>query len=245
MTHPSARRILLVDDDRRLADMLGAYLGQHGMQADVASSCEAALRRLRCDSDWEYAAIVLDLMLPDGDGLDLCRRIRGMDAAIAATPVLMLTAKGDPLDRVIGLELGADDYMPKPFEPRELLARLRALFRRPPLAEPNRALAFGALVIDRDARRVSIAGAEVALTSRQFDLLVVLAESAGRVLSREYLMERTSGDDFDATDRSIDVQIGRLRSALGDDPRQPRYIVTVRGIGYCFRRPTSVEPCSG
>jgi DNA-binding response OmpR family regulator len=243
MTHLFARRILLVDDDRRLADMLGTYLGQHGMQADIASSCEAALQRLRSGAG--YAAIVLDLMLPDGDGLDLCRRIRAMDAAIAATPVLMLTAKGDPLDRVIGLELGADDYMPKPFEPRELLARLRALLRRPPLAGASRVLSFGALDIDRDARRATVAGTEVTLTSRQFDLLVVLAESAGRVLSREYLMERTSGDGFDTTDRSIDVQIGRLRMALGDDPRQPRYIVTVRGIGYCFRRLPAAEPCGG
>lgn len=229
----SSRRVLLVDDDRRLTGMLATYLQQHGLQAETASSCEAALHRLR--SGESYAAIVLDLMLPDGDGLDLCRRIRGMGTDTAATPVIMLTAKGEPLDRVIGLELGADDYMPKPFEPRELLARLRALARRPPLMQHRSVLALGDVRIDRGARRVHVGGAEAMLTSRQFDLLQVLAESAGRVLSREHLMEAVCNDAFDTTDRSIDVQIGRLRAALGDDPRRPRYIVTVRGIGYCFR----------
>lgn len=235
----SPRRVLLVDDDRRLTGMLSTYLQQHGLQAEAASSCEAALQRLR--SGESYAAIVLDLMLPDGDGLDLCRRIRAMGAGVAATPVIMLTAKGDPLDRVIGLELGADDYMPKPFEPRELLARLRALARRPPLADQRSALVLGDVKIDRDARRVHVRAVEVELTSRQFDLLQVLAESAGRVLSREYLMDAICNESFDATDRSIDVQIGRLRSALGDDPRRPRYILTVRGVGYCFRRPDVPE----
>ncbi|MFC0679638.1 winged helix-turn-helix domain-containing protein [Lysobacter korlensis] len=232
---PSSRRVLLVDDDRRLTDMLASYLHQHGLHAEAAPGCEAALQRLRSGAG--YGAIVLDLMLPDGDGLDLCRRIRSLGNAVAATPVIMLTAKGDPLDRVVGLELGADDYMPKPFEPRELLARLRALARRPPLAEHRTALVLGDVRIDRDARRVHVGQAEVQLTSRQFDLLQVLAESAGRVLSRDYLMDAVGSEAADSTDRAIDVQIGRLRAALGDDPRQPRYIVTVRGIGYCFRRP--------
>lgn len=229
-----SRRVLLVDDDQRLTGMLSTYLHQHGLQAEAASSCEAALQRLH--SGEFYAAIVLDLMLPDGDGLDLCRRIRAMGTDIAATPVIMLTAKGEPLDRVIGLELGADDYMPKPFEPRELLARLRALARRPPLLQHRSMLVLGDVSIDRDARRVHVGGIEAVLTSRQFDLLQVLAESAGRVLSRERLMGAVCNDAFDANDRSIDVQIGRLRAALGDDPRCPRYIMTVRGVGYCFRR---------
>jgi DNA-binding response OmpR family regulator len=229
------RRVLLVDDDRRLAGMLAAYLQQHGLQTDAAATCEAALQRLR--SGTSYAAIVLDLMLPDGDGLDLCRRIRALEHPVSALPVVMLTAKGDPLDRVIGLELGADDYVPKPFEPRELLARLRAVLRRPPLGTPRSSLSLGDIQIDRDARRVFVADAEAELTSRQFDLLVLLAESAGRVLSREYLMGAIRNETLDANDRSIDVQIGRLRAALGDDPRQPRYITTVRGVGYCFRRP--------
>lgn len=237
---PLSRRVLLVDDDQRLVGMLATYLAQQGLQADSAGTCAAALQHLRPGAT--YAAIILDVMLPDGDGLDLCRRIRALGHAIAATPIVMLTAKGDPLDRVIGLEIGADDYMPKPFEPRELLARLRAVLRRPPLLAPQAVLALGDVVVDRDARRVVVRGSEVDLTSRQFDLLVLLVESAGRVLSRDYLMEAVGNDAPDSGDRSIDVQIGRLRSALGDDPRHPRYIATVRGVGYCFRRPSTSEP---
>ena len=234
-----SRRILLVDDDLRLVGMLATYLTQHGLHADTAGTCDEALQRLRPGAS--YAAIVLDLMLPDGDGLDLCRRIRALGSAVAATPIVMLTAKGDPLDRVIGLEIGADDYMPKPFEPRELLARLRAVLRRPPLVAQQSLLTLGEIVVDREARRVIVGRSEVDLTSRQFDLLVLLVEAAGRVLSREYLMDAVGNDALDAGDRSIDVQIGRLRSALGDDPRRPRYIATVRGVGYCFRRPRTAE----
>ncbi|GHA86517.1 DNA-binding response regulator [Lysobacter bugurensis] len=238
-----AHRILLVDDDRRLAGMLATYLHQHGVQVDAAETCEAALQRLK--SGAPYVVIVLDLMLPDGDGLDLCRRIRTLGQPLSAIPIVMLTAKGDPLDRVIGLELGADDYMPKPFEPRELLARLRAVLRRPPLVSERPALILGDVRLDRDARRVAIRGAEVDLTSRQFELLMTLAEAAGRVLSREHLMDVICGEALDASDRSIDVQIGRLRAALGDDPRKPRYIATVRGVGYCFRRPGAIESIDG
>jgi DNA-binding response OmpR family regulator len=182
--------------------------------------------------------ILLDLMLPDADGLEVCRQVRALAAPLRSIPVVMLTAKGDPFDRVVGLEIGADDYLPKPFEPRELLARLRAVLRRPPLAAEaqSQVLRFGRLEIDLGARAVRLDGQERALTSYQFDLLVVLAERAGRVLSREQLIDAVKGEAFDPFDRSIDVHIGRLRAAIEDDVRQPRRIVTVRGAGYVFAR---------
>jgi DNA-binding response OmpR family regulator len=185
-----------------------------------------------------FALVLLDLMLPDADGLEVCRQIRSLAAPARSMPVVMLTAKGDPFDRVVGLEVGADDYLPKPFEPRELLARLRAVLRRPPLAaesEPQ-VLRFGRLEIDRGARVVRVAGEARPLTAHQFDLLAALAERAGRVLSREQLLDAVRGEAFDPFDRSIDVHIGRLRAAIEDDPRQPRRIITVRGAGYVFAR---------
>jgi DNA-binding response OmpR family regulator len=182
-------------------------------------------------------------MLPDGDGLDLCRRIRAQPSAVNGAPpaILMLTAKGEPLDRVIGLELGADDYLPKPFEPRELLARVRAVLRRGVESTTGAGvLRFGRLEIDRDARSVRIDGAARALTSHQYELLIALAERAGRVLSREQLMDlvsANSADAFDAAfDRSIDVHIARIRAAIEDDVKQPRRIITVRGAGYVFAK---------
>lgn len=232
-------RVLLIDDDRRLAGMLATYLQRNDLHADTAATCAAGLQSLR--SGVHYVAVVLDLMLPDGDGLELCRRIRASDGAYAEVPIVMLTAKGDPMDRVVGLELGADDYLPKSFEPRELLARLRAVMRRPPLSRGQRAVEVGDVRIDRSARRVHVGGVEAALTSRQFDLLAALADAAGRVLTREHLMDAVCGQSLDANDRSIDVQVGRLRAALGEDPRNPRYILTVRGVGYCFRAASSLD----
>jgi DNA-binding response OmpR family regulator len=184
------------------------------------------------------ALVLLDLMLPDADGLDVCRRIRTLAAPLRAIPIVMLTAKGDPFDRVVGLEIGADDYLPKPFEPRELLARLRAVLRRPPLAAEAeaRVLRFGRLDIDLGARVARLDGAARALTAYQFDLLVALAERAGRVLSREQLLDAVKGQAFDPFDRSIDVHIGRLRAAIEDDVKQPRRIITVRGVGYVFAK---------
>ena len=177
-------------------------------------------------------------MLPDMDGLEVCRRIRAMTGPAASTPILMLTAKGDPMDRIIGLEMGADDYLPKPFEPRELLARIRAVLRRhaEPMAATNRTLVFGSLEIDRDARVVSVAGQVCELTSYQFDLLVALAERAGRVLTRDQIMEAVRGRELDAFDRSIDVHMGRIRSAIEVDAKAPKRILTVRGVGYVFAR---------
>jgi len=179
-------------------------------------------------------------MLPDMDGLDVCRRIRALQGPAAQVPVLMLTAKGDPMDRIIGLELGADDYLPKPFEPRELLARIRAILRRrtdggSASAAPQ-VLRFGTLEIDRDARTVTVAGELADLTSYQFDLLVALAERAGRVLTRDQIMEAVRGRELEAFDRSIDVHMGRIRAAIEVDAKNPRRILTVRGVGYVFAK---------
>lgn len=231
-----AQRILMIEDDQRLAAMVVAYLASNGYQAVHAGTAQAGLALLRAEP---FALVLLDLMLPDADGLELCRRIRAMEAPLATVPIVMLTAKGDPFDRVVGLELGADDYLPKPFEPRELLARLRAVLRRPPLdtGVPRPAgLRFGRLEIDPDARLVRLDGKERPLTAYQFDLLLALAERAGRVLSREQLIDAVKGATLEPFDRSIDVHIGRLRAALEDDPRQPKRIITVRGSGYVFAK---------
>jgi DNA-binding response OmpR family regulator len=229
--------VLMIEDDERLAGMVAAYLAPHGFAVRHALTAQAGLAMLRREGQ-AFALVLLDLMLPDADGLDACRQVRALGAPLGAIPVVMLTAKGDPFDRVVGLEIGADDYLPKPFEPRELLARLRAVLRRPPLAsEPQpRVLRFGRLDIDLGARAVRLDGLERALTAYQFDLLVVMAERAGRVLSREQLIDAVKGETFDPFDRSIDVHIGRLRAAIEDDVKQPRRILTVRGAGYVFAK---------
>jgi DNA-binding response OmpR family regulator len=227
----AAARILLIEDDRRLAGMLSEYLGEAGFRVSVAGDGRSGLAQLRAEA---YDALVLDLMLPDTDGLEVCRQLR----AGSDIPVLMLTARGDAMDRVVGLELGADDYLPKPFEPRELLARLRAILRRRERAGAAGAgvLRFGRLEIDRDARRVRVDGTERAITGHQFTLLVALAERAGRVLSRDALMDLVKGAELEAFDRSIDVHVSRIRAAIEDDPRRPRRLLTVRGAGYVFAR---------
>jgi DNA-binding response OmpR family regulator len=224
-----AQRILLIEDDARLAAMVSDYLGEAGFRMTMTASGAEAERLLKGDG---FDAVILDLMLPDMDGLDLCRRIR----ATSSIPVLMLTARGDPLDRVVGLELGADDYLPKPFEPRELLARMRAILRRGAAASPADLLRFGRLEIDRGARVARIDGQPRALTGLQFTLLVAMAERAGRVLSREALLDLTRGAALEEFDRSIDVHISRLRAALEDDPKKPRRILTLRGAGYVFAK---------
>jgi DNA-binding response OmpR family regulator len=231
------QQVLMIEDDERLAGMVATYLAPHGFEVRHAASAQAGIATLEQDGD-AIALVLLDLMLPDADGLDVCRRIRTLAAPLRAVPIMMLTAKGDPFDRVVGLEIGADDYLPKPFEPRELLARLRAVLRRPPLAaEPeSRVLRFGRLTIDLGARVAQLDGDARALTAYQFDLLVALAERAGRVLSREQLLDAVKGQAFDPFDRSIDVHIGRLRAAIEDDAKQPRRIITVRGVGYVFAK---------
>ena len=220
----------MIDDDARLAAMVRDYLAASGYGVDVAGDVASGIAALRAHP---ADLLILDLMLPDGDGLDVCRRLRAEGVGI---PVLMLTAKGDPIDRVIGLEIGADDYLPKPFEPRELLARVKALLRRAGGAPAADSLRFGRLEVDRAARAVRIDGQVRPLTSHQFDLLVALAERAGRVLSREQLMDLVRGEALETFDRSIDVHIARIRAAVEDDPRHPKRIITVRGAGYVFAR---------
>jgi len=228
-------KLLMIEDDARLAQMVGEYLSQSGFNFKHSGDANSGLEQVR---DGRPDLVILDLMLPDMDGLDVCRRIRSMGTANSRVPVLMLTAKGDPLDRIIGLELGADDYLPKPFEPRELLARVRAILRRGGRAEPSRAdlLRFGSIEIDRDARQVNLRGTPCDLTSYQFDLLLALAERAGRVLTRDQIMEAVRGRELDAFDRSIDVHMGRIRAAIEDDVKNPRRILTVRGVGYVFAK---------
>jgi DNA-binding response OmpR family regulator len=225
-----ADRVLMIEDDERLAAMVSEYLAGNGLQVTVAPRAERGLSLLARGG---FKAVLLDVMLPDLDGFEVCRRIR----AGSDVPVLMLTARGDDTDRIVGLELGADDYLPKPFNPRELLARLRAILRRRAADSPREpVLRFGRLEIDRAARAVRVDGHERTLTGHQFDLLVALAESAGRVLSREALMARVRAEALEAYDRSIDVHVSRIRAAIEDDPRHPRRIITVRGAGYVFAR---------
>ena len=219
----------MIEDDVSLASMVVEYLRTAGMQVDAAhdaASGLAALSRVKPD------AVILDVMLPDLDGFEVCRRIR----ASSSVPVLMLTARGDDTDRIVGLELGADDYLPKPFNPRELLARIRAVLRRSngTRSGVRDVMRFGRLEIDPASRMVTLGDAPCALTGYQFDLLHALASNAGRVMSRERLMDRLRGETLEAFDRSIDVHVSRIRAAIEDDPRHPRRIITVRGAGYVF-----------
>jgi len=223
------QKILLVEDDLRLAQMLEAYLRQAGFVVSHVPTGAAALDASRTEP---FAAIILDLMLPDRDGLDICRQLRTR----LSTPILMLTARGDAMDKVIGLEMGADDYLAKPFEPRELLARLRAILRRATAPMDRDMLVFGRMEIDRGAREVRIDGQPRPLTAHQFDILRVLAERAGRVLSREQLFDLLKGQSLEPFDRSIDVHVSRIRAAIEDDPRKPRRLLTVRGAGYVLSR---------
>ncbi|MDP9899491.1 DNA-binding response OmpR family regulator [Variovorax ginsengisoli] len=233
----STPQLLLIEDDARLAQMVSEYLQQSGFNVHHAADGASGLEQLQ-----QHAPdlVVLDLMLPDIDGLELCRRIRALPGALAKVSVLMLTAKGDPMDRIIGLEIGADDYLPKPFEPRELLARIRAVLRRrsETAAESTAAevVRFGTLEIDRNARTVTVGGAPAELTSYQFDLLVAMAERAGRVLTRDQIMEAVRGRELEAFDRSIDVHMGRIRAAIEVDAKNPKRILTVRGVGYVFAK---------
>jgi DNA-binding response OmpR family regulator len=230
--------LLLIDDDLRLTDMVSGYLRNNGYAVDTAGSLAAARDSLK---QQPYDAVVLDLMLPDGDGLDFTRELRSQ-ARTRRLPLLMLTARGEPMDRIVGLEIGADDYLPKPFEPRELLARVKALLRR---AAPDRGddevLVFGRLEVDLGARQARLAGAPCDLTSHQFELLTVLAKSPGRVLSRDQIMDSLKGHPLEAFDRSIDVHISRIRALIEDDPKNPKRVLTVRGAGYVFAKKQEAE----
>ena len=225
--------LLLIDDDARLSAMVGTYLRSHGYELDCAGSLAAGRARLR---HGRYDALLLDLMLPDGDGLDLTRELRA-DPLLQRLPLLMLTARGEPMDRIVGLEVGADDYLPKPFEPGELLARVKALLRRAsPEAGPAEVLTFGRLEINLGARQARLDGKVCDLTSHQFDLLAVLARSPGRMLSRDRIMDALKGHPMEAFDRSIDVHVSRIRAVIEDDPKAPQRVLTVRGAGYVFAK---------
>lgn len=234
--------IWMADDDSRLTDMVGEYLRESGFAFAAFASGDAVMAALLEQGQTPPGALILDVMMPgQHTGLQACQRLR---SALPTLPILMLTAKGDPLDRIIGLELGADDYVAKPFEPRELLARLRALLRRAQLtaATSNTAdateavLRFGALSIDPNTRSVHINDKLCDLTAYQFDLLNILAQRAGRVLTREQIMEAVRGRELEAFDRSIDVHIGRIRLAIEADLKNPQRILTVRGVGYVFAK---------
>ena len=229
-----ANNILLIEDDSRLAEMIVDYLDNSGFKVTIANTGQYGLQLQKSRG---FDAVLLDLMLPDIDGLEICRQLRAKDSV----PILMLTAKGEPLDRILGLEIGADDYLPKPFEPRELLARLKAILRRGSIAslenqrqEP--VLTFGSLEIDANSMEVRLNDKKCNLTTHQFNLLKVMAERAGRVLSRNAIMNALKGNDLEAFDRSIDVHISRIRAEIEEDPNNPRRVITVRGVGYVFAR---------
>jgi two-component system phosphate regulon response regulator OmpR len=226
-----AERLLVIDDDARLAAMLSDYLTAAGFAVERRATGRDGLAALERGA---FDAIILDVMLPDIDGFEICRAIRTR----WQTPILMLTGRGEEMDRIVGLEIGADDYLPKPFSPRELQARLRAILRRGRAATsaPDARSRFGRLEIDRGSRMVRVDGEQKTLTSYQFDLLAALADNAGRVLNRERLLDLVKGETLEAFDRSIDVHISRIRAAVEDDPKHPRRIITVRGAGYVFAR---------
>ena len=228
-------RLLVVDDDARIRDLLRRYLGQEGFEVLVAEDGRAMDRLLLREL---FDLIVLDLMMPGEDGLSICRRLR---ARRDLTPVVMLTAKGDDVDRIVGLEIGADDYLPKPFNPRELLARIHAVLRRKPGAEapgaPSLAgekVVFGPFEFDLALRRLTRDGHEVDLTTGEFSMLKALVRHPRQPLSRDKLAQLARGREFEPFDRSLDVQISRLRKMIEPDPAQPRYIQTVWGVGYVF-----------
>jgi two-component system, OmpR family, phosphate regulon response regulator OmpR len=220
-------RVLLVDDDTRLAEMVATYLRGHGFEVDPRPDGRTGLAAARAGG---YAAVLLDVMLPDADGFELCRALR----AESDVPILLLTARGEDADRIVGLELGADDYLPKPFNPRELVARIKAVLRRARPATAADVLRFGRLDIDRGARVARLDGERVELTNHQFAILLALAERPGRVLSRAQLLQLARGDELEAFDRSIDVHISRIRAGIEEDPKNPRRILTMRGAGYLF-----------
>jgi DNA-binding response OmpR family regulator len=224
---PSAgTRVLIIDDDERLNALLTEYLGRFGLSVRTATHPEAGLRALNADPP---DLLILDIMLPETDGLAVCRKVR----ETSRVPIVMLTARGDVTDRIVGLEMGADDYLPKPFEPRELVARIQAVLRRGS-KDDDECVRIGVLSVNWTTRSAELRGVPLALTTAEFELLAFLVRSRGRVVSRERIMEGTRGIDWESYDRSIDVLISRLRQKLGDEPKRSTFIRTVRGVGYSF-----------
>ena len=228
-------KVLVVDDDARICDLLRRYLTQEGFEVMVAEDGKALNRLLLRET---VDIIVLDLMMPGEDGLSICRRLR---AANDRTPIIMLTAKGEDVDRIIGLEMGADDYLPKPFNPRELVARINAVLRRKgpdelpgAPSETPETFEFGDFILDLGTRTLKKNGETISLTTGEFSVLKVFARNARQPLSREKLMEMARGREYEVFDRSLDVQISRLRKLIEPDPANPLYIQTVWGLGYVF-----------
>jgi DNA-binding response OmpR family regulator len=220
-------RVLIIDDDERLNGLLTTYLTRFGFLVHAVAHPDAGLRALKTESP---DLLVLDIMLPDTDGLTVCRRVR----ETSRIPIIMLTARGDVADRIVGLELGADDYLPKPFEPRELVARMQAVLRRG-AHDDEEIVRVGPLEVNWTTRSASLGGRTLALTSAEFELLGLLVRNRGRVLSRDRIIEAMRGIDAEAYDRSIDVLVSRVRQKLGDDAKHATFIRTVRGIGYSFQ----------
>ncbi|QTF93372.1 response regulator [Halomonas sp. BM-2019] len=221
--------VLIIEDDERLADLTRDYLEANGFHVTLEADGARGVERIQA---LQPDLVILDLMLPGEDGLSICRRVRGDYPG----PILMLTARTDDMDQVLGLEMGADDYVPKPVQPRVLLARMRALLRRAESAEASEdpRLVFGNLEIDSATREAWLEGSRIDLTSAEFDLLWLLASNAGRVLTREEIFSQLRGIKYDGQDRSIDVRVSRIRPKIGDDPNQPHRIKTVRSKGYLF-----------
>jgi DNA-binding response OmpR family regulator len=222
------QRVLVVDDEPAILELVSFNLKKEGYDVVTAADGKSALEVFVTEKP---DLVVLDLMIPEPDGYEVCKLIR----AQSAVPVIMLTARGEEQDRVRGLDLGADDYVVKPFSPRELLARVRAVLRRSPVVQETDRLVAGDLVIDSERHQVTIAGELVELTPKEFDLLKMLAENAGRALERDFLLEKVWGYAFAGATRTLDVHIRRLRQKIDDDPQNPRYIETVHGVGYRFR----------
>ena len=229
-----AKTVLVVEDDEDLCDLLEYNLTRAGYEVrvmkQVAGTLEAA-ERIVPD------LILLDVMLPDGDGFDVCRSIRARPS-LTETPILFLTARGEEVDRVLGLEIGGDDYITKPFSPRELVARVKAHLRRQSAPASETAVTFGSLEIDAEARKVFVKGKEIALTATEFRLLEFFIAHPGKVFSREALLETIWGHDRNVTPRNVDVHIRRLREQIEDTPKDPKWLQTVRGFGYRFELPT-------
>lgn len=223
-------QVLIIDDDERLGALLSEYLGRFGFAVTTATHPEGGLRLVK-----QAEIVILDVMLPDMDGFAVCRKIR----ETSRVPVIMLTARGDVMDRIVGLELGADDYLPKPFEPRELVARIQAVLRRGKASEDDEVMRAGPLEVNWTAHSAHLNGVDLALTTAEFALLGLLVRNRGRVLSRDRILDETRGVDWDSFDRSVDILVSRLRQKLGDDARRPAYIRTVRGAGYSFIHPAT------
>jgi DNA-binding response OmpR family regulator len=234
------KRIAIVEDEVDLASLIEYHLTRQGFQAQILNGSKGTLKALE---QARPDLILLDVMLPEMDGFDLCRLIRG-STALGRTPVLFLTARADEVDRVLGLEIGGDDYMTKPFSPRELIARVKAHLRRGSMDNEPEAVEIGPFRLDRAGRRVSLSGRLLELTSTEFQLLEFFVTHSGRAYNREQLLDAVWGEQRFVTPRTVDVHVRRLRELIEEQPDNPRYLTTVRGFGYRFEEPAAESPAS-